>query len=357
MKALKIIGVAWIALGLVACKNGNTSYSLLGDEVAGLLESTLDNKIDVVWIIDNSGSMQSSQQNLALNFPSFINKFTSKSYDFQLGTNTSDAYLAESPLWDAYYGMNPTPSYYYGQSQSQKGRFRDGMGSNHSGFFVINPATPDLHDVFITNAMLGTSGRGDERSFDSMQQTLVSPHNSGFVRQGGYLAVILVTDEDDFSNDTTTAYETYVGQLTPTTSYVSFLDALTGSSASNRRYSVNTISVPDQACLNSIYNGAQKIGTRVRELATLTGGMNASICGDFADELADIASTIVNASLTFSLGNKKPIPSTIVVRINGQVITDWSYDAATNTIRFINGYAPPQGSSFLVTFDPESLTF
>jgi hypothetical protein len=358
MKSLNLILTAAVAMTVVACGKGTTSYSILADSSTfNQSSSTINNKIDVLWIIDNSGSMLSSQQNLAANFPSFINQFTSKNYDFQIAVNASDAYLAQSPLWDSYYAQNPHPSYYEGQSQSLKGKFRDGVGSTHSGFFVLTPSTPNLVQNFVTNAMVGINGRGDERSFQSMEASLNSAHNSGFVRDGGHLAVILLTDEDDFSNPTTTAYESYVAQLTSIDYYVSFLNNITGSAPNDKKYSVNTISVPDQACLNQIFNGAQKIGNRVRALADATGGRKGSICGNFADELSALAQTIVQLSTKFNLGNKKPIPSTIVVRVNGLVVTDWSYESSSNSIVFINGYAPPQGSSINVTFDPESISF
>lgn len=360
MKSLKWSVLIAAAILQTACGNGESSYSLKADgETFNQASSTVNTKIDVLWIVDNSGSMLSSQQNLATNFPAFINKFTEKSFDFQVAVNASDAYLAQSPLWNNYYNQNPKPVYYEGQSQSMKGKFRDGVGSTHSGFFVLTPTTPNLHQNFVINAMLGVNGRGDERMFQSLEQTLLSPHNAGFVREDGFLAVILLTDEDDFSNPSTTSYNSYVSQLTPVSYYVSLLDTITGTSGATRQYNVNTISVPNQACLNSIYNGAQKIGVRVQQLADATGGTKGSICGNFADELAVIADQIVQLSTKFSLGNKKPIPSTIVVRVNGVTVpaAGWFYEQATNSIVFNPGYTPQQGSQIQVTFDPEILDF
>lgn len=362
MKTVKTLVTSLLMLALSGCDNGDTTYSLLQDgETFNQASSTVNTKIDVLWIVDNSGSMLSSQQNLVANFPEFINKFTEKAFDFQVAVNASDAYLAQSPLWTNYYNQNPTPSYYEGQSQSLKGKFRDGVGANHSGFHVITPATPNLAQTFVTNAMLGTNGRGDERSFQAMEQSLLSSHNQPFVRtdQGGFLAIILLTDEDDFSNPATTAYESYVAQLTPVSYYVSLLDAVTGTSGASKRYNVNTISVPDQTCLNQIFNGAQKIGQRVQALADATSGMKLSICGDFAEQLAELANNIVQLSTKFSLGTKKPIPSTIVVTVNGVVVptAGWFYEQPTNSIVFNTGYTPQQGSAIKVTFDPESLDF
>ncbi|MGE3760042.1 MAG: hypothetical protein AB7H97_19910, partial [Pseudobdellovibrionaceae bacterium] len=270
MNALRIsLAIGWLGL-LTACGNGSTTYSLLAEgESFQQNTAATATKIDVLWVVDNSGSMASSQQHLADNFPSFINNFTSKGFDFQIGVARSDAYLAES-LWTPYYNQNPKPSYYDGLPQANIAFLRNGTVGNPSGFEIITPSTPNLNAVFVQNAMQGINGRGDERSLDAMRSTLASSHNEGFVRPGGFLAVILLTDEDDFSNPTTTAYETYVSQLNPISDYVSFLDAKTMSSGPSRRYSVNTLAVPDQTCLNQIYNGAQKIGNRVNALADAT---------------------------------------------------------------------------------------
>ncbi|NJL25568.1 MAG: hypothetical protein HC902_10610, partial [Calothrix sp. SM1_5_4] len=123
----------------------------------------------------------------------------------------------------------------------------------------------------------------------------------------------------------------------------------------------------DQDCLDSIYNGAQKIGTRLMELADATGGVKGNICGNFAEELSLISKSIVELSTQFFLGNKKPIPSTIQVFVNGALIPNvnsntagtggWYYNADANSIVFQGQFIPPQGAAIQVTFDPESLTF
>lgn len=360
MKACKYIVATIAAAALTGCGNGDTTYSLLQDgQTFNQASTTVNSKTDVLWVIDNSGSMATSQANLANNFPSFITKFTDKSFDFQIAVTTTDSYLAQSPLWDSYFAQVPKPSYYEGASMAQKARFRDGVGSSHSGFFVLTPSTPNLNSNFVINATQGINGRGDERSFQSMEAALMSSLNQPFYRSGSTLAVILLTDEDDFSNDSTTAYESYVAQLKPVSYYVSLLEAITGTSGASKKFSVNTIAVPDTNCLNSIYSGAQKIGQRVNQLADATGGIKGNICGNFATELAAIANQIVKLSTKFPLGDKKPVPSTIVVKIDGvaRPSNEWFYEASTNSIVFNDGFAPAQGAVINVTFDPESLNF
>ncbi len=309
--------------------------------------------------------MASSQQNLANNFPTFIQNFTSKGYDFKLAVTTTDAFLA-LPLFTPYYNQSPTPSYYWGRPQEEKAWWRNGTVGNPSGFSILDLNTPNLNNVFVQNALQGTNGHGDERSFQSMRASLESAGNAGFRRPDGFLAIVILTDEDDFSHNGTGATVSYTPGLHTVQSYVDFLDSYTSSSGASRKYSVNTISVNSQACLDSIYNGAQKIGVRVGQLADLTGGIKGNLCGNFATELDIIAKSIVELSTQFYL-NGDPVPSSIRVFVDGVEIPNvnnnpsnnggWSYNEAANSVMFHGDFIPPQSASINITFDPETINF
>lgn len=358
-----------LATCIAACGGSSTSFSTLPTSQSFQQASEKANtKVDVLWVIDNSGSMASSQNNLATNFPFFINTFDSKGYDFRMAVTTSDAYLA-LPAWTPYFNQIPTPAYFENQPQAQKAMFRDGVDSNRTGIFVMDPATPNLNNVFVINAKQGTNGHGDERPFQSFKAALDSSLNSGFVRSGSFLAVIILTDEDDFSTDTTSYMEGQYNSpaLHSVDSYVSYLDNLTGSSVGGRRFSVSSISVTDKACLDQINNGAQKIAKRVHALTDATNGKKASICGNFANELTDMANNIVKLATRFYL-KAKPIESTLKVIVNGVEIPrastnllgngGWTYIPTSNAIEFSgDSYVPPQGATINVSFDPDGLTF
>lgn len=47
--------------------------------------------VDILWVIDNSGSMGDEQDDLAYNFETFINNFISQDVDFQMAITTTDA--------------------------------------------------------------------------------------------------------------------------------------------------------------------------------------------------------------------------------------------------------------------------
>lgn len=280
----------------VICKDGRyemgvTEAQILGN---GVCEPPLPppQKLDILFVVDNSGSMQSAQANMAANFPLVIEKLQARGMDFQIAVTTTDAYLA-LPEWTPYYNSTPTPVFYEGRPQEEKAWFRAGTPTQPGDFRVLNPATPDLITNFNRNILQGTYGRGNERSFQSLRAALENVGNAGFLRPDSFFAVVILTDEDDFSQDSIAPTENYSDDLHPISSYVGFLDAFTGSVAPVRRYSVNTIAVNDQACLNSIFNGAQKIGLRVGLLADSTGGVKGNICGDFAYELDMIFGTVV----------------------------------------------------------------
>ncbi|MGE0634588.1 MAG: hypothetical protein AB7O96_19400, partial [Pseudobdellovibrionaceae bacterium] len=176
--------VACLGMG---CEKSARSFSLLADD-AVFQQSPLvvQRKVDILWVVDNSGSMETSQSNLASSFQSFIERFQGLNYDFRMAVTTSDAYRAQ----------------YNGNTALV--RFRDGdiTQPTGSGVRVMSNETPDLNNVFITNILQGTSGSGDERAFQSFKAALEYSENSDFRREDAFLAIIIVSDEDDFSADT-----------------------------------------------------------------------------------------------------------------------------------------------------------
>lgn len=350
---------------LVGCGSDSTSFSVLpdGDNFQQNSQSS-DSKIDILWVVDNSGSMQSSQDNLAQNFPTFIQEFSSRGLDFQLAVTATDSFIALSNMTNLYNALSPT-HYLRQSSQASWAQFRDG-GSTHSGVRILNPSTPNLNTTFVTNASLGINGLGDERPLQSMKTSLRSTtYNSGFVRQNSFLAVIILTDEDDFSHDGTSPITNYSNtNLHSVESYKTDLDQLTGSSGGRNRYNVHSIAIQDSTCLSQLNAqiGGRRIAQRVNQLADLTGGTKVSLCSDFAEGLNVIADNIIELSTQFYL-SRVPIESTIVVRINGTNIPNissspgngWWYNATSNSILFQGTAVPPQGAVIEVNFDPVSL--
>lgn len=366
MKALNNILKAAFVLSaiplLVNCGGGGSTFSLLSDSDSFIQSAgAINDKIDILWVIDSSGSMDSSQQNLVNNFNYFINDFQTKNLDFKMAVTGTDA-------WRKLYNGSDVCS-----------KFRDGPvrynfstgkcleSGSHNGYRVITPSVPNWTNVFLNNVLQGILGHGDERPLQSLEVALAESLNADFVRPDSYLSVIILTDEDDFSNNTSSNLQgvSYNDpRLIPVQHYVDLLDTVTGTSGLTRRYNVNAIAIQDTACkdfLNTSFTG-RMIGQRVGEFADLTGGLRTSLCGNFADDLGLIADNILTLATQFYL-SRIPVPSTIVVKVNGQVVPNknqnpgpllggWEYDAGVNSIRFYGDYIPAAGSSIIVDFDP-----
>lgn len=331
------------AATITGCGKENPSFSLLAESNTFNQGFSVDTKIDVLFVVDNSGSMAPAQANLVANFNAFISSFVTKGYDFRIGVITTD-------VWRANYGWGAAYA-----------RLKDGYGANqanHTGVFVITPATPNVQSVFLTNATPGITGDGDERTFQSFKIALSSSLNSDFRRPNAFLAIINVSDEDDFSHDGSgDINENYNNAGIHTiASYVSYLDTLTGTSGSTRRYSFSSIHVLDNPCLAQS-NSAANIGIRYSQLVAATNGVEGSICApNFSTELDKIQQKILVLANQFFLP-REPVPESIQVIVNGVIIpedanTGWTYNASSNSIVFSFSAVPPQGASIIVNYDP-----
>lgn len=336
---------------VVGCSKSADSFSLLADGSSYKQNANyVPRKVDILWVVDNSGSMQSSQANLAANFNSFIQKFIQTDSDFHMAVTTSDAFLAP---------------YYNDFTMS---RIRDGVTdanlNQHSGVFVMNKNTPNLSNVFLTNITQGIRGSGDERAFSSFEETLKNPWNASFRRADAFLAIIIVSDEDDFShNDFTTGLQGYYfsedyndPKMYSIQHYVNFLTNYTAGSSAGKNFSVNAITIFDSACYNQLKGNGQKLSKRYGELVNATGGQLVSLCSDFSQSLQLLSESIVELSSVFQL-NRFPIEETIVVMVNNVVvpkdaINGWTYDAATNSIAFHGTAIPQAGADVKINFDP-----
>lgn len=356
--ALKTSSILVFTL-LAACGKNAPTYSLLPEQNSFKGTATIvNNKVDILWVVDNSASMTPLQTNMLNNFQSFISNFENKGYDFRIAVTGTNAYLAAS----------------YQLNQSSYARLSDGTDqTSHTGIHVLAPNTPNLQNVFLVNANLGETSSGDERAFSSFKEALTNSVNTPyqFPRPGAYLAIIILSDEDDFSTTNPANFRCqYCGtdhnysdpRLDTVQSYVDFLDQLTGSPANNRFYSVSAITVQDTTCLNSHKVAAPStvIGQRHIQLANATGGAVGSVCDtSYASNLDMIQARIAELSTKFTL-TRTPVVSTLQVIINGQVVPNdsvngWTYDSNSNSIYFHGTATPAQGDNIQINYDPTTV--
>lgn len=374
-----ICGTVLALTTLSGCGSESPSFSILPDtENFQQNTESINTKIDILWVVDNSGSMETSQDGLATNFQSFIQDFESKNFDFQMAVTTTDAFLADSnwtDFYNYYQSVQPTDhaKTYDNSPQADKTLFRDGIDGSYSGVTIMDQSTTDLSTIFTTNILQGTDGYGDERAFESMRQALEDSRNNGLVRENSFLAVIIVTDEDDFSHPgfwQSAGNNGFINDNTDPTlysvdDYLSFFDTLTNSTDTKKNYNVSSITIKDSDCRDSLTNDFPEriVADRVLALSAATEGIQGDLCGNFADELSVIAENIITKANIFFL-DRQPIPETIRVVVNGSVIPNldltggsegYNYDADNNAIVFTAASVPPQGAEISVNFDPVTL--
>jgi hypothetical protein len=352
---------------VAACGDSPSSVSVLpAAQNFQQSPATVNNQLDLLWVVDNSSSMTPLQTDMTDNFNSFIDQFVTKGYDFHLAVTTTDAYLSGA-FWD---------------NNASLAKFRDGVGGTLTGVFDILSTTPNLINVFVTNASQGAGGSGDERAFSSLKAALNNPSNAGFLRSNSYMGVVILSDEDDFSDPTRSeyswltrggiadhAYDTVVDgvpanpNLESVDSYVSYLDGLTGTTGATRRYSVSAITVLDNTCLASHIASSPSsiIGLRYLEIAADTNGVTGSICdSSYASTLDAIQQQIIELGTQFYL-SRTPIVSTITVDVNSVSVPEdatngWTYSSTANSIIFHGAAIPSAGATIAVNFQPTGLS-
>jgi hypothetical protein len=160
-------------------------------------------KVDILFVIDNSPSMQEEQDNLARNFPAFIDELRKGQGlpDVHIGVVTSDLGAGSLDASSCHPG-------------GQGGRFQgwdQGCGLEPGQRFIAATEGEltrnyqgDLASVFACMARVGDSGCGYEHQLAATAKALSAqrtPENAGFLRDDALLQIVLITDEDDCSAD------------------------------------------------------------------------------------------------------------------------------------------------------------
>ncbi len=155
-------------------------------------------KVDLLFVIDNSGSMADEQLNLVSSFPALIEGMRTELADtlgYHVGVISSDTYTGDTSCLPLQDGRLITETAGVDSSQATCGPFASGAR--------YMTEQDDLETAFACAAQIGSSGDGDERPMGSLSSAL-SPGlggpgtcNEGFVRDDALLVVVIITDEED----------------------------------------------------------------------------------------------------------------------------------------------------------------
>jgi hypothetical protein len=172
-----------------------------------------DNKVDVLFMVDDSVSMTPLQAKLARGFSEFmtvLEHLPGGTPDLHIGVVSSDMGAGMYDM-SAIPGCNPGGDGGHLQAMPVGGCTTTGLTDPYiavrtdaaTGQLVTNYGTQPLADVFSCIALLGDRGCGFEHQLSSVRHALdpaLAPAaNAGFLRNDAFLAVILITNEDDCS--------------------------------------------------------------------------------------------------------------------------------------------------------------
>tara|TARA_Y100000593_G_scaffold56973_1_gene106118 strand:- start:3741 stop:5330 length:1590 start_codon:yes stop_codon:yes gene_type:complete len=269
--------------------------------------------LDIIFVIDNSGSMSVFQQELSNQMTAFMNVFLATGADFHLGFITTDrGYLQCSGVicW-----IDDTFATPVDWAQGIISQISIGGSAYEKGIEMAHKALQNTD--YDTGAAPGTS----------------------FWRNDATLVIIYVSDEPDFSLGTWTAY-------------TNFFDALKPNIDMMRHFGV--IGDYPQGCLwQSPHSGYYRnvgFGSGYYHMTQRYTGDWYSICAtDWGNQMQDLANTVTVRS-TFELEEDDPIEASIVVTVNGQTATGWTYDPLTNAVVFDENSIPEPSQTIIIEY-------
>lgn len=238
---------------------------------------------DILFVVDNSGSMADEQENLAANFNRFIEQ-TAGTGTYRIAVITTDMrdgtveqeglrqdmfsasypFALEGAGFDncsAVADMNPS-----GIASNQHGCFRSlSMDTRVIDTTALAPA--EQIQVFQNNVRVGSCGDGAEKGLDAMLQALAQTRpggcNEGFLRDNANLVVIFVSDENDNGSGPVDGV----------------LDALAAYKPMSAIRAAAIVGYADGDASNCNIDQGAACGT----LCDASPGVNAVGCGDFQD--------------------------------------------------------------------------
>lgn len=252
--------------------------------------------LDIIWVIDNSGSMEDDQARLGDSFNLFIQDFVSNKNDFQMAITTTDT-----------------------SSSNKRGRMVMDSDLKLTSLEATRDPAQFMTD-FKNLIKVGTGGSGTERGLEAVKGFL-EKHGNSFVRPDAILAVVIVSDEKDHSEESVAHY----------------VDLLKKSKDN-----------PGLVRINAIVNFEEK--ARYEEAAQMTSGSVADITKDFAGTLKALGTSLYQLTNGFPL-SKWPSPETMKVYVNGVPQENFNWDSKTNSVLFPKGSLPVEGSEIKLVYN------
>ncbi|HXH30937.1 MAG TPA: Ig-like domain-containing protein [Bacteriovoracaceae bacterium] len=286
------------------------------NEVTDNFTQTVAKKeLEILWVVDNSVSMDDEQEALSSNFESFINQFiTSRDVPFRMGiTKTTPG--CYSPINGLLIPESDTKLNSTALEQNQT-QFIDDFKS------MIKVGTTYDDCAGIESGLHAVEG-------------FLQRYSATHVKRDTYLAIVILTDESDKSSKTA---EEYVNLFRTYKDSQGLIKVYTICDVNKTNFGPG-ISLNDRNCDKDTL------------ASQLTSGVVSNIYGDFASDLSTLGKNLTTLVDSHAL-SRVPTPGSLKVFVNDEEETDYSYDAATNSIKFNAGSIPTTGAAIRVVYTP-----
>ncbi|MBI2377622.1 MAG: choice-of-anchor D domain-containing protein [Deltaproteobacteria bacterium] len=307
-------------------------------------------EVDVLFVIDNSGSMSEEQDSLTSNFSAFIQFADAQALDYRIAVISTD--VEGDGLFGGACPAALPPMRPVDLSQGACGYFADGSaeGLRDPDWRLVTPdEQPSPLVAFGALGHQGIEGSGTEQGLQAAYQALSPPlstgWNAGFLRPDAYLALIFVSDECDQSPRSVDFY-------------ANFFQSIKGFRNTNL-FSASLIGT------DAVEDCDGQIGPTVRYpmLVERTGGVFESIStADWSRALQNLGLSVFGYKSRFFLTNQ-PVAGTVEVWVDGVRVEDrapsgqvrWTYDRASNSINFAPLAIPEPGTQISIRYSAECL--
>lgn len=155
-------------------------------------------QVDILFVIDNSDSMKSAQENLSRNINRFVEGFArNRMIDYHIGVVS---------VWDSSERFSKANQTSFGRGELRP--LKDGQGRTLQGRYVTR--FQGVEQILAATLKIGVAplaqgGPENEELFSPLSEALKKTGrgavNEGFFRDDAQLAVVLISDADDSSPD------------------------------------------------------------------------------------------------------------------------------------------------------------
>lgn len=207
--------------------SGGTPYFDIGsaDDGTGMLPDPGCQRVDFMFIVDNSVSMEDNQQSLVGAFPGFIDAIQNTieaDSDYHIMVidtddwgrcNTVNGFMGIDPSSDTCDNYIKTTAFEECDAvrgagvDHPAGAYASDMPCNFTGGnrYII-PDEPDVSAAFQCAAQVGTAGNSSERPMDGMVAALATDINGpggcndGFLRDDALLVIAFISDDPNYED-------------------------------------------------------------------------------------------------------------------------------------------------------------